>query len=84
MTCNHIFSLLHHDLQSHHFIDNYVIHCSILEAVAASYDPKANDAENILRRMWSIDFIMKLMMCKDFYFKVGEASLLLQTVDMPI
>lgn len=67
-----------------HFVDNYGVVRSVLEGAASSNTPKSKEAENLLRRIRTIDFIVKLLVCVDFYFEVAKVSKILQQVDLPI
>lgn len=66
------------------FINNYEVVRQVLEEVAESDDQRATDACSLLRRIRSIDFVVKLLICCDFYSITGTLSKVLQRVDYPV
>ncbi|PIK56944.1 hypothetical protein BSL78_06145 [Apostichopus japonicus] len=55
----------------------------VLEDVAASDDKNAEEAEDLLQRIRTLDFVGKLLICTDFYREMGTLSRKLQKVNLP-
>ena len=66
------------------FLDNYKVVRAVLEEVAESNDVRAPDACDLLRRIRTLDFVTKLLICIDFYSALGDISMILQKVDMTL
>ncbi len=64
------------------FLNNYGVVRRVLEDVAASNDSNAQEADNLLRRIRSMDFLGKLLICTDFYREMGILSSTLQQVNL--
>lgn len=69
------------NLMFENFLDNYPVLRKVLEDIARSNDRKADDACSILKHMTTVDFVCKLLICKDFYRAIANTSKLLQKVD---
>ena len=66
------------------FIENYQAVRQVLEKVAESDDQRAPDACALLRRIRGLAFVVKLLLCCDFYSIMGKVSKTLQLVNVPI
>lgn len=66
------------------FIENYQVVRQVLEKVAEGDDQRAPDACDLLRRIRGIGFVVKLLLCCDFYSIMGKLSKTLQQVNVPI
>ena len=66
------------------FIENYQVVRQVLEKVAESDDQRAPDACALLRRIRGLAFVVKLLLCCDFYSIMGKVSKTLQLVNVPI
>ena len=66
------------------FVNNYSVVRNVLEEIAETGGPRAEDACNLLRRIRTIDFIVKAILLMDFYRVLGEVSQVLQRVNATI
>ena len=66
------------------FLDNYAVTRSVLEDVAASADARAVDADQLIQRMRTVDFVAKLLLCVDYYQSLATISRVLQVVNKEI
>ena len=57
---------------------------SVLEEVAASDDARAVDADQLLQRMRTVDFVAKLLLCVDHYQCLAIVRRVLQVVNKEI
>ena len=64
-------------------MDNYATVRRVLEKIAASGDRQATEADNLLRRIRTLDFVLKVVLCTDYYRVLGVVSKTLQQVDLP-
>ena len=65
------------------FSDNCGIVRRVLDNVAASDNRQAKDADDLLRRIRTLDFVVKLLLCVDFYPALVGVSQTLQQVNIP-
>ena len=65
------------------FSDNYGIVRRVLDNIAASDNRRAKDADDLLRRIRTLEFVVKLLLCVDFYHALGVISQTLQQVNIP-
>ena len=64
------------------FSDNYGIVRRVLDNIAASDNRQAKDADDLLRRIRTLEFVVKLLLCVDFYRALGVVSQTLQQVNI--
>ena len=68
----------------YHFLENYGILRGVLETTAAGDDKKTSDeAENLLRQIRTLDFLVKTMLLCNHYQELGIVSQILQQVNIP-
>ena len=65
------------------FSDNYGTVRRVLDNIAASDNRQAKDADDLLRRIRTLEFVVKLLLCVDFYRALGVVSQTLQQVNIP-
>ena len=65
------------------FSNNYGSVRRVLENIAASDNHQAKDADDLLCRIRTLEFVVKLLLCVDFYRALGVVSQTLQVVDIP-
>ena len=56
----------------------------VLDDISSSRNPKAKEANVLLRRLSARDFVIKVLFCADLYSVLGKASEKLQRVDEPL
>ena len=65
------------------FSDNYGIVRHVSDNIAASDNCQAKDADDLLCRIKTLEFVVKLLLCDDFYHALGVVSQMLQQVNIP-
>ena len=66
------------------FASNYRVVRDVLGKVAATDSAQAKDADLLLGRIQTVDFVAKLLICVDLYSLLGKLSQKLQKVNYPI